>query len=227
MAYNQDDWFKMMDRRRERLKEANLMPKIAITRVKVDLPEKIEVIQPKPQKIVLEEFPEPTFGSDMRRKTCAKCGQRKTIDQFPKHTTSSDGFASYCKVCKNELNVQRRKKDPVARIKHYTVTRIQNEWPKEDVPGDLYTNLEFYLGYELWKLKAALKKDLKEREGITLQEAFEKKYHLDHKIPHMSFASEVIGDEEFKKCWAISNLWLIPASVNLQKGAQMDFMKDE
>src|SRR5690606_30421232 len=110
-------WFKMMNRRKKRLEDAGLMPKVAVTRVKVDIPDENTKIAVKPQEIVLEELPEPTFGSQMRRKTCAKCGQKKTIDQFPKHTTSSDGFASYCKVCKNQLNVDRRKKDPVARIK--------------------------------------------------------------------------------------------------------------
>lgn len=227
MAYNQSDWNKMMQNRRKRLENAGLGPKTVITRVKVDLPvengEIVAKLDVKPQKVQLSEIPEPTYGSDMRRKVCAKCGNKKTIDQFPKHSGSSDGFASYCKVCKNQLNVDRRKKDPVARIKHYTVTRLQNEWGKENCPADLYTNLEHYLGYELWQLKAALKKELKEREGITLQEAFERKYHLDHRVPHTSFKSEEIGDEEFKKCWAISNLWLIPASVNLQKGASMDF----
>lgn len=197
MAYNQADWDIMQENRQKRLglrvkpvKQRKNEPKVVILDAIVDLPEAVT----------------PQFGSEMRTKRCAKCGSKKPLDQFPKHTTSSDGFASYCKVCKNQLNVDRRKKDPVARIKHYTVTRLQNEWPKEDIPSDLYTNLEHYLGYKLWELKAALKKDLKEREGITLQEAFENKYHLDHKVPHTSFPSETIGDEEFKKCWAISNL---------------------
>lgn len=161
--------------------------------------------------------------SSFRGKRCAKCLRKKAFEEFPKHTGSSDGMGSYCKKCKNDLAKLRRQKDPVARIKHYTVTRIQNEWPKEKIPQDLYPNLEHYLGYSLIALKTALKKDLRDREGITVVEAFKRDYHLDHKVPHSSFKPEEIGDIEFKKCWSIDNLWLIPAQTNLKKGAKQDY----
>ena len=162
-----------------------------------------------------------------RKKRCAKCGEKKELSEFPKHSTSSDGIASYCRDCKNHLAKERRLKDPIARLKHYIVTRIKNEWPKEEVPRDIQTDLEGYLGYRLFELKRALRQDVRERYGISLIKSFKDGYHLDHIQPHSSFASERIGDEQFVKCWAISNLRMIPALENLQKGKKLDFYSKE
>lgn len=162
------------------------------------------------------------------RKCTAKisdtCIVRATMDQFPDHGNGEKG--TICKECKNTMSKRRRLNDPAARFRHYTVTRIQNEWPKEEVPKDLYTNLEYYLGYRLLELVKYLREELKAREGITLKSSFTQGYHLDHLVPHVSFNAKVIGDDEFKKCWAISNLWLIPSSVNLQKGAKLGYFDE-
>lgn len=164
-----------------------------------------------------------TTTTSSRSKRCAKCGEKKNESEYPKHGTSSDGRAAYCRSCKNGLAKERRLKDPVARITHYTVTRIKNEWPKDEVPKDIHTNLEEYLGYKLIHLKKALREDAKARYNKTLVGCFKDGYHLDHIKPHSSFSPSAIGDAEFQKCWAISNLRLIPSLENLQKGAKQDF----
>lgn len=166
-------------------------------------------------------------GPEGKNKRCAKCGELKGIKDFPTHSTSTDGYAAYCRDCKNELAKLRRLRDPLARLRHYTVTRIKNEFPKEKVPADIHTNLEHYLGYKLTELVRALRNDIKAREGISLVKSFMLDYHLDHKKPHSSFKVVEIGDEEFQKCWAIDNLWMIPAKTNLQKGAKQDFFDEE
>mgnify|MGYP001002216353 CR=1 FL=1 len=162
------------------------------------------------------------IAMNAKRKRCASCGELKARSDFPKHSTSSDGFAAYCRDCKNGLARDRRQKDPIARFRHYIVTRIKNEYEKHEVPKDIHTDLEEYIGYKLFKLKKHVRDELKEREGITLIEAFKRGYHLDHRKPHSSFDIKVIGDEEFKKCWHYENLWLIPAKDNLAKGAKQD-----
>lgn len=164
-----------------------------------------------------------TPNSTARSKRCAKCGEKKDVNEFTKHSTSSDGRAAYCKGCKNNLAKERRLRDPIARITHYTVTRIKNEWPKEKIPKDLQTNLEGYLGYKLHTLKKELRNDVQARYGQTLIKCFKDGYHLDHIQPHSSFTPVEIGDDEFKRQWAISNLRLIPSLENLQKGAKQDF----
>lgn len=158
-----------------------------------------------------------------RSKRCSKCGESKSLAEYPKHTTSSDGHAAYCRDCKNGLAKERRMRDPIARITHYTVTRIKNEWPKESIPKDIQSNLESYLGYRMYELKRKLSDEVKAMYGITLIESFKLGYHLDHIQPHKSFESDEIGDEEFQRCWAISNLRMIPAKENLQKGAKLDY----
>lgn len=170
---------------------------------------------------------EATATPQSRSKRCAKCRERKELSEFPKHTSSSDGHAAYCRACKNGLAKERRLRDPIARITHYTVTRIKNEWSKEEVPKDIQTNLEHYLGYKLSHLKKALREDVRTRYDKTLIACFKEGYHLDHIQPHSSFKPECIGDAEFQRCWAISNLRLIPSLENLQKGKKLDFYNGE
>lgn len=116
--------------------------------------------------------------------------------------------------------------DAGARLRHYIVTRIKNEMPKEKVPADIHTNLEHYLGYKLYVLKKHLRTELKDREGIALVKSFRLGYHMDHKVPHKSFNIQEVGDEEFKKCWHFENLWMIDATINLKKGAKEDFFDE-
>lgn len=156
-------------------------------------------------------------------KVCVKCNEKKDIDKFPIHDSDSGERGSYCRACKNELSKERRIVDAGARFRHYIVTRIKNEMPKEKIPKDIHTNLEHYLGYKLYELKKHVRTELKEREGIPLVKSFRLKYHLDHRKPHKSFNIQEVGDEEFKKCWHFTNLWMIDAETNLKKGAKEDF----
>ncbi len=155
-------------------------------------------------------------------KKCVKCGKVGPLIGYPKHPTSRDGYASYCAQCKNGLSKERRFRDPIARYTHYIVTRIKNELRKEDIPKDLQTNLEKYLGYKLFALQKHLRVELQEREGITLFECFKRNYHLDHIKPHSSFSVVRVDSEEFKKCWHYTNLMMISAQDNLKKGAKYD-----
>jgi len=177
---------------------------------------------PKPDQEISRKIT-PHQSTLTRSKRCSKCGESKALGEFPKHDTSSDGLAAYCSGCKNGLAKERRLKDPIARITHYTVTRIKNEWPKEEIPKDIQTNLEHYLGYRLWELKRKLTDEVQAMYGITLVESFKNDFHLDHIQPHSSFDAKSIGDGEFQKCWAITNLRMIPARENLQKGAKLDY----
>lgn len=154
-----------------------------------------------------------------KEKRCACCGEKKLVEEFPKHGTSSDGRASYCRGCKNGLAKKRRTNDPIARLRHYITTRIKNEFG-DNAPKDVHTNLEGYLGYELWNLKKHLKQTVRTEYGIALVKSFKEDYHLDHIKAHSTFDIRTIGDEEFKRCWAIDNLKMIPAKLNLQKGAK-------
>lgn len=172
-------------------------------------------------------------------KKCIKCRQWKprvailnddgTIKQhkgFGTHPDSPDGLQVICQPCKSKMNIKTRNRNPTARIRHHTATRCLTQLD-EHVPSNFVANIENYLGYKVRTLVKHLSSDLKEREGRRrkLVEALDEGYHIDHIHPLSKFS--VIGDdgvdwEEFKRCWAITNLRAIPAKENLAKGAKVE-----
>jgi len=157
----------------------------------------------------------------VRVKKCARCGEKQPVTKFAKHSTSSDGRASYCNNCRNLLGAKRRKTNLGYKLRHHIHSRIIKYTYTHGIPKGLVTDLEVYLNYTMLQLKRHLSADLFDREGITLREAFDKGYHLDHMKPLSSFAILDIGDEEFRRCWAMDNLRMITAEENLAKGAKV------
>lgn len=47
--------------------------------------------------------------------------------------------------------------------------------------------------------------------------------HIDHKRPMSSFSFTTAEDEEFKRCFALDNLQLLPALENMQKSAKLNY----
>lgn len=167
----------------------------------------------------LDPVPEaggPHVGTPAKR--CSRCGTVRPLTQFGKHEDSADGHQSYCNVCKNALNAKKRKNDICFRLKHHIASRVLKQFGN-GAPPNTTRDLEVYLGYTMWQLRAALEEDLKTREGISLKDAFARNYHLDHIRPLSSFNVSGPG-VEFQSCWAISNLRMISASENLQKGSK-------
>lgn len=137
---------------------------------------------------------------------------------------SSDGLQSICYTCKNTMNTKAREKNVTARIRHHTATRCLTQLG-EHAPETFTADMEHHLGYKITALVKALGKDLKEREGHTrkLRDALNEGYHIDHVRPLSSFnvlVDALVDWDEFRLCWAISNLKAIPAEENLAKGAQ-------
>ena len=167
----------------------------------------------RPDKIVLDAA---------RQKRCAKCREKKIITEFAKHDTSSDGRASYCNACRNGLNFKRRNENIPFRLKHHIATRVATQIGVDNLPKGYVKDLEKYLGYKMIRLKAVLQADLREREKITLRDAINRGYHLDHKKPLSLFKVNAITEQAFRDCWAIDNLSMIPAEDNLAKGSKFN-----
>lgn len=74
---------------------------------------------------------------------------------------------------------------------------------------------ELLVGYTVNQLKKRLNKTMP--EGYTWQDYINGKLHIDHKIPVSVFNFTKSEDIDFKRCWALSNLQLLPAKENISK----------
>ncbi len=74
---------------------------------------------------------------------------------------------------------------------------------------------EMLVGYNLEQLEKQLKKTMP--PNMTWEDYMEGKMHVDHIIPISAFNFEKSEDIDFKRCWALKNLRLLPKKENLQK----------
>ena len=54
-------------------------------------------------------------------------------------------------------------------------------------------------------------------DGYTWQDFLDGKLHVDHIIPVSVFNFKTPEDIDFKKCWSLENLQLLPAEENIRK----------
>lgn len=78
---------------------------------------------------------------------------------------------------------------------------------------------ESLVNYTLTDLIKRLKKTMP--EGYTWQDYLSGKLHIDHIIPISVFNFTRPKHTDFKRCWALSNLRLLPARDNLIKNAEL------
>ena len=56
-----------------------------------------------------------------------------------------------------------------------------------------------------------------ENHGVY-RDGEERKWHIDHIIPHSHFNYATMDCDEFRKCWALENLRPFDALENIKKG---------
>jgi len=162
-------------------------------------------------------------------KRCIKCREWKLKTECFGTHNSSDGRQSICYSCKNERNKAAQKKNTTARLRHHIATRCLDQLGSA-APETFTKDLEFHLGYRIAVLVKHLRADLQTREGPKrkLRDALNEGYHIDHIRPlslyrvvrNKPFSKLPTVDwDEFKRCWAITNLSAIPGAENLAKGA--------
>jgi len=78
---------------------------------------------------------------------------------------------------------------------------------------------EYLVGYTLSDLIKRLKRTIP--EGYVWQDYIEGKLHLDHRIPISVHNFTSYKHPDFKNCWALSNLQLLPARENLAKSNKL------
>jgi 5-methylcytosine-specific restriction endonuclease McrA len=79
---------------------------------------------------------------------------------------------------------------------------------------------EDLLGYNLTDLKKRLQKTMP--EGYTWQDYLEGRLHIDHIIPKSVFNFTKPEHADFKRCWELKNLRLLPAKENLRKFTKLE-----
>lgn len=192
-----------------------------------------------------------TVGNQTLRE-CSACKCWKTFDQFYKHINHGDGLYSQCKICQKERSNEWRKKnrhkinlwwkknykkDPEKHRQHSRKWYHNNPEKRSTLKGRIDINVsnairlalkgrkngrswEGLVGYSCDQLIRRLKRTMP--QGYTFNDYLNGKLHLDHIIPISVFNYNSAECIDFKKCWSLKNLRLIPADLNLKKGNKLD-----
>ena len=80
-------------------------------------------------------------------------------------------------------------------------------------------HLEDILGYSLKKLENHLGKTMP--KGYNWDDFLRGDLHIDHIVPVSAFNFNHEQDIDFKRCWALKNLQLLPAIENMRKSAKL------
>jgi len=86
--------------------------------------------------------------------------------------------------------------------------------------GKGFRKWEELVGYNADTLAAHL--ESKFAPGMTLDNYGRDGWHVDHIVPRSAFKYQSSEDDEFKQCWALSNLQPLWWRDNISKGAKLD-----
>lgn len=111
--------------------------------------------------------------------------------------------------------LNRRRTDPSFKLKCNTRTALWTCLKERNVAK--YRSTFLLLGYSIEELMSHLEGLF--TDGMTWDNYG--KWHVDHKIPMVSFSFESTDDKEFKECWCLNNLQPLWADDNLSKGTKL------
>lgn len=142
-----------------------------------------------------------------------------------KYGRSEDGKAAkrryhqmpHVKERRNKREAERKKTDLKYKLNH-TMSTLIGYSLKGKKNGRKWLDLVPYTIDELIK---RLKKTLP--KGYTWDDFIKGKnvLHIDHIIPVSVFNFQSSFDTDFKRCWSLKNLQLLPAKENISKGAKL------
>lgn len=160
-------------------------------------------------------------------KQCTKCHLIKDETEFFRCEKAVSGLQSQCKKCKATAVTAYYKAHPekkhkrtkeVSLRKYYAHAVHQNiaRLLRRSFSNNKSKSTFDTLGYSLCDLKAHLESLW--QPGMTWENYGLYGWHIDHVVPRakLPFTSET--DENFKRCWALTNLQPLWAKDNLRKG---------
>lgn len=174
-------------------------------------------------------------------KQCSKCGEIKPLSEFykDKRKVSILPVLPWCKECgyqehkkwvnenrehRNAYSAKRDKDrkliDPKYKLRCTMGQRISGSLNRrlKGVKQERRKHWERLLGYTVDDLMRRLEKLFK--PGMTWENYGE--WHLDHIIPLAAFNYTSVGDIDFKRAWALTNLQPLWAVENSKKGAKLE-----
>ena len=142
------------------------------------------------------------------------CNQnREKVSSYIKKYNSR----SYVRDNRNRCRNKKRKTDPKINLNCRMSGAIRKTL-KEGKGGKTWLSL---IDYTIDDLIERLKKTMP--KGYTWQDFLKKNVlHIDHVTPVKVFNYTNPEHQDFKRCWALENLQLLPAKENLSKGAKLD-----
>ena len=173
----------------------------------------------------------------MTEKTCTKCGEEKPLDSFPKQAAGKLGLSSQCRACNiarsrkwRENNRERHKASVANWCAKNKVRRNQKEKERRDKVraegGTVCTwakdnpvkNAAKRAKYRLKKVTQTPSLSPEEKKAIEdlywlcrdLELVSGQKYHVDHIVPISKGGPH-----------CLDNLQVLPADMNLSKGANV------
>lgn len=125
----------------------------------------------------------------------------------------------------------RKKKDPIFKLRK----RVSGDiWKmlKTNNSSKNGSSIMKHLPYSIQELKEHLENQFEPWMSWSNWGSFHKNkwnddnidtwtWNIDHIIPHATFKYTNMNDEEFKRCWALSNLRPLNSKLNLQKNSRL------
>ncbi len=108
----------------------------------------------------------------------------------------------------------KKREDPIFRLSLNISRGIHHSLKEGNKKGGRHW--ESLVNYTLSELKIHLENLFK--EDMSWENYGKNGWHIDHVTPKSLFNIKACGDEEFKKCWALSNLQPLWERENLSKG---------
>jgi hypothetical protein len=110
----------------------------------------------------------------------------------------------------------RKRRNTVQGSLHHRISNLIRINLKRAKQGRSWSDL---VNYSLEDLTVRLNKTMP--HGYTWDDFISGKLHIDHIIPVTAFNFSTVDDIDFKKCWSLSNLRLLPAFENMSKNDKL------